>query len=115
MLFLLSKGVPRGFLGLGDYALVSLPAALYRFPWAFPLGLPSAGFYSSDYFPLVPWLFLFWTGLYLWRGQSEAAREKLAGLPAVPGLAWLGRHSLAVYMLHQPVLMALLTVAARWL
>ena len=24
------------------------------------------GFFSADYFPLIPWLFMFWTGFYLY-------------------------------------------------
>ena len=34
--------------------LFRLPDALYESGWLFPFGFPAAGFYSSDYFPLVP-------------------------------------------------------------
>lgn len=105
-LFLLTKSLPAGGLGVGDALLWPLPAALYSQGWTFPLGLTGPGFYSADYFPLLPWLFLFWTGMYLWRWLTARWGGRLAAVGPAPGLAWLGRHSLPVYLLHQPVLLA---------
>ena len=72
--------------------------------WLYPLGFLWPGFYSADYFPLLPWFFLFlfgtvWGGLCLERRQG---RLLSARLPAA--VTWLGRHSLLVYVLHQPIL-----------
>lgn len=58
-------------------------------------------------FPLLPWLFLFWAGLYLYRLRPEP--------PAVPdirlpGIGAIGRRSLMVYLLHQPVIYGLLAL-----
>lgn len=113
LLFLLTKPLPYGGLGLGDALLWRLPAALYSQRWTFPLGLMGPGFYSADYFPLLPWLFLFWTGMYLWRALSARWGVRLAGLRPAPGLGWLGRHSLAVYMVHQPLLLAAVWLLTR--
>ena len=74
------------------------------------LGFPPAGFYSSDYFPLLPWLFLFWVGYYLWlliRSWKPLQRK-------VPVFSALGRLCLPVYVVHQPVCYGL-CMAARWL
>ena len=73
------------------------------------LGFPFPGFRSTDYFSLVPWLFLFLTGYFLFRltGQRLAAAPDLGR--CVP-LEALGRRSLLVYMLHQPVLYGLTMV-----
>jgi len=73
-------------------------------PWLYPLGLTAPGFHSADYFPLLPWFFLFLTGsviggLCLGRQDSALLSNRLP-----PALTWLGRHSLLVYVLHQPVL-----------
>ncbi len=103
-LFFLTRGVPYGYLGFEGIRLMDLPYWLYRSPWLTPLGLPGPGFWSSDYFPLVPWLFLYLCGYFLWRLiGSGPLMEKLR--PGVRPLAFLGRHSLFVYLLHQPVLM----------
>ena len=82
---------------------VSLPAWLYANDFTALLGFPPAGFRSSDYFPLLPWLFLFWCGYFLhglfvqkgWMKYLHCGRFNLLG--------WLGRHSLYIYMLHQPL------------
>lgn len=73
-------------------------------PWLYPLGFISLGFYSADYFPLLPWFFLFLTGTAL-GGWCLAHRENRLLTVSLPGaLTWPGRHSLIIYVLHQPVL-----------
>ena len=57
MLFAVTYLVPKGFIGLGALT-VRLPDVLYSTPFLFMVGLPGAGFFSADYFALVPWLFL---------------------------------------------------------
>lgn len=64
-----------------------------------------------DYEPLVPWFAPFLLGLAF--GQAGGLRVMTWG-PAEPGrwargLAWTGRHTLAIYLIHQPVLIGLLT------
>lgn len=71
------------------------------------LGFPPAGFYSSDYFPLLPWLFLFWAGYFLHFCMGRARMEPLRRSVCAP-LGWLGRHSLGIYLLHQPVIYGVL-------
>ena len=73
-------------------------------PWLYPLGFISPGFYSADYFPLLPWFFLFLTGTALggWCLAHRENRLLTVSLPRV--LIWPGRHSLIIYVLHQPVL-----------
>lgn len=73
-------------------------------PWLYPLGFTAPGFYSADYFPLLPWFFLFLTGTAL-GGWCLAHRENRLLTVSLPrALTWPGRHSLIIYVLHQPVL-----------
>lgn len=109
--FLFTKGVPSGFCGIGDHMLWRLPKGLYSTQWAFAFGFPGPGFHSSDYFPLLPWLFLFWTGMYAWRLLEPKLPGALRQRSPLSIFSWPGRHSLFIYLLHQPVLMLLLTVA----
>lgn len=111
-LFLLLRGVPRGFVGLGAVS-TALPRWLYQSPVLFPLGFPGPGFYSADYFPIVPWLFLFWTGMFLWRYLRPDTEERLRGKKICRPLEFLGRHSLLIYLLHQPVLMVVVFLLTR--
>lgn len=105
LLFALTKNVSRGSLGFEGLVLCQLPSWLYATDLLAVAGFPSPGFWSTDYFPLLPWFFLFCAGYFLWRllSQSERAKERLAS--GVRPLSFLGRHSLIIYLAHQPVLM----------
>lgn len=109
-LFVLLRCVPRGYIGLLDFPLWQLPGALYATPVLFPLGLPGPGFWSSDYFPLIPWFFLFISGYFAWALVKERAvySFKKANI-----LEWIGRRSLWIYVLHQPVLYGVLWLLAQ--
>jgi uncharacterized membrane protein len=108
-LFLLFRDVSSGYLGFQSGHLLALPAALYRDLGTACLGFPPAGFSSTDYFPLLPWFFLFLTGYFLFPLRREEPPQL-----RLPGITTLGRHSLLVYLLHQPVVYGLLYGAA-WL
>lgn len=72
-------------------------------PWLFPLGLRTWHFETMDYFPLLPHLgwFLMGSGL-----GSLVYKDRQPLFPALkPGLfAFCGRHSLSIFMIHQPLL-----------
>lgn len=71
------------------------------------LGLQSVGTNSVDLEPLFPWFGLILIGLGLGRLLSPLwPRLARADSPALVLLAWPGRHSLVIYLLHQPVLLA---------
>jgi len=72
--------------------------------WLWPLGFRYPGFSSADYFPLLPWLFLFLLGA--WVGGRLPAEERAPRLytPLPAWMTWPGRHSLLIYLLHQPIL-----------
>lgn len=101
LLFALTNQLPYGWLGFEGWRLAPLPQGLYRAN-LFWLGLPDLGrFTSADYFPIVPWIFLFWCGMYLHR----LVRVKPAAPPRLlRPLCAAGAHTLTVYMLHQPVI-----------
>ncbi len=103
--------VPARWGLLGAYALfVPLEIWLRRFRvtvgWLWPLGFRTASFYSSDYYPIIPWALLFLTGTYLGAliRESDGAWKRRR-LP--PALTWPGRHALWIYLLHQPLLYGL--------
>ena len=77
------------------------------------LGFPDPEFFSGDYFPLFPWIFLYLTGYFLYGMFMKFPEVKNAlriHLP-VPFLVTAGRHSLLLYLLHQPLLMLVFTAA----
>lgn len=69
------------------------------------LGLPGMTFRSTDYFPMLPWFFLFLTGWFLYRFlEKRSLCGRLFAKGRIPVLSWMGKHSLLIYLLHQPVL-----------
>lgn len=87
-------------------------------------GLNALGFISrlpvtEDYVPVLPWLGVMWWGVAAgqWALNHRPTWLGAADGPATGmrrGMAVLGRWSLSYYLLHQPVLIGLLT-AALWL
>lgn len=68
------------------------------------IGFPQAGFSSTDYFPLLPWIFLFATGYFLYSFlQEKGLINRLFGKGKVLGINFLGKHSLIIYMIHQTI------------
>jgi len=83
-----------------------------------PLGIYPASFYSVDYTPVFPWFGIVLIGIYIGellypdgkRGYALPGLLHFHYLSDLPGkaIAFLGRHSLAIYILHQPVIILLL-------
>jgi uncharacterized membrane protein len=83
------------------------------FPWLLWLGLAPHDFYSVDYFPVFPWMGVILVGMGLGSMFYPEYRRRiplrdLAGSPFVRSLTFLGRNSLTVYLVHQPVIIILL-------
>ena len=110
-LFVLLRNVGSRELGFENWVLGSLPDGWYRNLLTAYLGFPPRSFRSSDYFPLLPWLFLFVAGYFLYRIlHSKGWDQKLFSRGQFPVLNFLGRHSLIVYLLHQPLLSGIFTL-----
>lgn len=111
-LYLLTRGLTDGWLGpnIGGFLKFSLPGRLYEVPWLFPLGICSSSFSSADYFPLIPWFFVFAAGTFLGAALKQGKVPASAYRRRVPPLAFLGRHALAVYIAHAPAVAAVLAL-----
>ena len=102
-----SAGLATACLALFFAADVWTRGASVSVDWLYPLGLMGPGFYSADYFPLLPWFFLFLIGTALGGWCLEHREHRLLTLRLPRALTWPGRHSLLIYLLHQPVLYGL--------
>ena len=76
--------------------------------WLVWLGLRYPGFATSDYFPLLPFLGFFLLGGVLGRVLYGEKKSLLPRIPGAGALEWIGRHSLPIYLLHQPLLTGIL-------
>lgn len=105
--FVLTLNVPHHVLGIGGIS-VTLPSFLYETPWLSWLGLPGGGFVSGDYYPPIPFTFMYLCGMAIGTWVTEEGRyPDWAYSACVRPLNFLGRHALAVYILHQPILLLL--------
>ena len=109
-LFGLFKTVQRGALVIFGQTVAVMPAALYANDVTALFGFPGPDFYSTDYFPLLPWFFLYVCGWFLYRIFDCRTWLGVFAKPKIPVLAFIGRHSLPIYMAHQPLIYAVLTV-----
>ena len=77
-------------------------------PWLFPLGLTTQTFVTSDYFPILPNFGYFLLGAVLGKTLYRRKETLLPGVnpknPILRFLQWMGRQSLWIYLLHQPIL-----------
>lgn len=117
LLWPLFKRLPVWALGLLGLGLTVLGLwisgnVVVDFPWLIPLGLVPGDFASSDYFPLLPNLGFFLAGAFLGKTLYRKKETLLPRVnPANPVLVFftlLGKWSLPVYLLHQPVITGLL-------
>jgi uncharacterized membrane protein len=85
-------------------------------PWLVWLGLHPRFYAPLDYFPLIPWFGVVLLGVFIGntvytdQGRLLALPDWSQWLPARL-LQWLGRHSLIIYIIHQPLLLALLYIS----
>ena len=104
LLFLLFKNCNIGFLGFGSINLIALPRFLYANYLTAFFGFPPHSFYSTDYFSFFPWIFLFICGYFFC--EIMKAKNLLKHLTSRPVflLGFIGKHSLVIYLAHQPIL-----------
>ncbi len=85
----------------------------FGFSYLLWLGFAPLNFSTFDYFPLMPWLGMLLLGVYFGKDiiKRTSYMEFKNRLSSV--FIYLGRHSLTVYLVHQPVLIFLLIIVFR--
>lgn len=104
-LFFVLKDINIGCLGFEKLYIYPLPKSLYKGYFMSFLGFMDPDFYSTDYFSLFPWYFLFLTGYFIC--PLIKSKDKVLK-PGIGFLSFLGRHSLLIYLAHQPIVYAIL-------
>lgn len=89
---------------------IALPEFLQNTPHLYALGFPDANFFSADYFPMIPWFFMFLIGTVIGVPIKNRRLPEKFYTVRVPFLAAAGRNTLLIYVLHQPIIYGLLYV-----
>jgi len=94
---------------LGAY----LKGLTFNFQWLLWLGFKPMNFYSIDYFPLLPWfgvilLGIFFGNLFYRDDSRKFYLIDFSYFNLVKAFSFLGKHSLLIYLIHQPLIIAVL-------
>ncbi|MDI9643199.1 MAG: heparan-alpha-glucosaminide N-acetyltransferase [Archaeoglobales archaeon] len=76
---------------------------LIKEPYLVWLGIMPYGFRTLDYYPMIPWFGVFLLGMFF----GSYYRRESSNYWSNP-ISFLGRHSLAIYLLQHPVIVLLL-------
>lgn len=75
-------------------------------PYLYPLGITTSDFYSMDYFPLIPFGFIFLAGTALSNLFRDGELPNFVYNAKLPFINFCGRYSLWLYIIHQPIFLA---------
>lgn len=107
VLFPFFSHLEKGVLSYGDLIEISLPNFLYATNFLMPFGFYTPWFYSADYFPIFPWIFMFFIGIFMGKLFSDKGFPEYSYKSRLPFFSFLGKQSFLVYILHMPLTFAL--------
>lgn len=73
-----------------------------------PFGFPPKGFYSSDYYPMLPWFFVVAGGFFSAPYLNFKKRVGDTRFLVTKIIVWIGQNSLIIYLIHQPIIILVL-------
>ena len=112
ILFVVSFNINHGYLWLFGIKYM-LPRSLYKGIFMTFLGFQEPGFYSVDYFSVIPWFFLYVMGysaqklLYGTKFYANILTIK------IPIINKIGKHSLLIYLIHPVVIFVVMFILAK--
>ena len=112
LLYAFTRDIYYGTVGLFGWRL-AVPDFFYDKVLLFPLGFRCQGVSSGDYYPILPWIFLFLAGSFLGRYMKAGRFPRWFYQSHFPALAWAGSHTLPIYLVHQPIIYGALSLFYR--
>lgn len=102
-----------GFVGFGGAFKWEFPEAAHKVGALFPLGIVSKTYVAADYFPIMPWLFVFLAGGYTGHWFKKGSVPRTFYRQHINWLAAAGRVTIWIYILHVPFLLGIFTLIFR--
>lgn len=104
VLFVCTYWVSRGFFGIKGLFEIPVPGELTAESRLYAFGFVDGFFSTADFYPLLPWLFLFLCGAFLGRLLERDDLPQWLYRDFCAPLTFIGKNSLAIYVVHQPVI-----------
>ena len=108
LLYYMTYDISIGQLHIPFMADVTVPNFFYKSNLLAPFGMYANGFYSADYYPLLPFAFMFFIGVFIGRYAKQGKFPKFMYKRRVPFFSYVGKHTLIIYIAHQPIIYALI-------
>ena len=92
------------------YAFIAKPDYSYILTdtdYLFMFGFVTNTFRSADYFPLLPWIFIYLAGYYLGKTGIIQKYKNIFLKKCIIPFRFLGKYAIIVYILHQPIIFGL--------
>lgn len=89
------------FFGIKGVWELAVPESITSLGFLYPLGLGEG--HGVDYFPILPWIFCFLGGSFIGKWVKQGKMPAWMYKSRVPFFSWAGKHTLIIYILHQPV------------
>lgn len=114
LLYPIFRNLNKYLLILLGILMVSFGLYLDKIPaktnYLFLFNLTGAGWSSADYYPLLPWFGVFLFGISLGKTLYPDKKSLFECANRAGILALLGRHTLLLYLVHQPLLIVIIAV-----
>ena len=107
VLYAFTSGIGSGKLEYGELLTLNIPDNLYQSNILMPFGIYSVSFYSADYFPLLPNIFIFFAGVFAGIHFTKTGYHEQFYKRRIPFFAFLGKKALIIYVIHMPVIYAI--------
>lgn len=108
ILFLFTLNISNGYIGLFGVNMLNIPKIFYT-GWIMTyIGFPFLSFWSMDYYGVIPWIFMYISGYYVYKLCERKNHFDKFSKVRIPILEKVGKHSLVIYMIHQPLIYIIL-------
>ena len=113
LLTFITWNVHNGYIGISRLFELSLPQKAYDVGVLSPLGFSPGTYEAGDYFPMLPWMFIFFGGSYFGKWAKDGSLPQFFYNSHVKWLAAVGRVTIWIYLLHLPLIMLVCTLVFR--
>ena len=104
LLYAFTSRIGEGVLAYGNLISFKLSEKLYETNYLVPIGIYNSDFFSADYFPLFPDIFIFFAGVFAGKHFISKGYPDWCYENKLPFFSFLGRNALVIYIAHMPLI-----------